>query len=340
MEVTTIPTLSSAAKEAAATKLNCKVNDLVVNSVSGGYSLNRRALVGHDDEWLFVKEVDKAILSGDGAEELAWLQKDYELTNHLRSQMPDIIPEWSQLVADDHSLLMSSYRSEDGWLWSLPTDNRIQHAYIQAVIDATKRIETAELDSDAYERLKLQPYFRDKLAYDDGLDLIIHNESIREQLNDKYESMLQTEAATHLRMAYRSILALLNDDEKLKQISLDAKNLANQPNDYFNHCDVRSDNLTYNPRTDEIKFVDWNWASYAPSKFGSTEFLIDMARRGVNVTPWKDELNRQLLAATVGVYANHCLWDPLSPESTLREMQAESAAISLSLYEMTDKQPV
>ena len=337
MEVTTTPTLFTAAKEAAATKLNCKVNDLVINSVSGGYSLNRRALVGHGDEWLFIKEVDKTILSGDGAAELAWLKKDYELTSHLRSQIPEIIPEWTQLVADEHSLLMSSYRTEEGWLWSLPTDTNIQHAYIQAVINATKKIEMAELDADVYERLRLQPYFRDKLAYDDGIDLIIHNESIRMQLKDKYESMLQTETATHLQMAYRSMLELLNNDEKLQQISLDAKNLANQPNDHFNHCDVRSDNLTYNPETGEIKFVDWNWASYAPAKFGSTEFLIDMARRGVDVTPWKGELNRQLLAATIGAYANRCLQDPLSPESTLREMQAESAAISLSLYEMTDE---
>lgn len=335
MEATTLPTLSPAAKEAAATKLNCKVDDLVINSVNGGYSLNRRALVGYNNNWLFAKEVDKSILSGDGAEELAWLQKDYELTSHLRSQMPEIVPEWAQLVGDDHSLLMSSYRAEDGWLWSLPTDADIQHAYIQAVIDATKKIEAAELDGDAYERLKLQPYFRDKLAYDDGLDLIIHNESIRRQLIDKYESMLQTEAATHLQIVYSCMLELLGNDEKLQQVRLDAKNLANQSNDHFNHCDVRSDNLTYHLETGEIKFVDWNWASYAPAKFGSTEFLIDMARRGVNVAPWKDELNRQLLAATVGVYANHSLWDPLSPESTLREMQAESAAISLSLYEIS-----
>lgn len=333
MTITSDVVLSLAARDAAAKKLGCSGDELDIVNVSGGYSLNRRALVGHENKWLFVKEVDKSILTGDGEKELSWLRKDYDLTSILKAQVPELIPEWSSLEANNHVLLMMSYRTDEGWIWSLPADEVIQHDYIQAVINATKKLEAVTINPAVSSHVNLQPFLRDELALDGGFNLITQNPSIREQLDTKYTAMAKIETVDWLRAAYNSILALLHDEDKLSKIIAHASGLMSQPNDRFNHCDVRSDNLTYHPATGEIKFVDWNWASYAPSKFGSTEFLIDMARRGVDVTPWLDELNPELLAATVGFYAGRCLNDPLSPESTLRTMQAESAAVALSLYD-------
>lgn len=124
----------------------------------------------------------------------------------------------------------------------------------------------------------------------------------------------------------------LHDDGALKHLKKQTTRLAELPNDCLNHCDVRSDNIAYNRQTGEVKFVDWNWASYAPAKFGATEFLLDMARKGVDISPWYEDMSVELLAATVGYYMIRSLKPPLTPGSTLREMQAETAAVANYLY--------
>lgn len=73
---------------AASERLDCKPEELIVTSVSGGYSRNRRALVGFDNSWIFVKEVDTDLLSDDGIEELDWLRKDYACVIALQNKVP------------------------------------------------------------------------------------------------------------------------------------------------------------------------------------------------------------------------------------------------------------
>ena len=112
-----------------------------------------------------------------------------------------------------------------------------------------------------------------------------------------------------------------------------AKEFAKQTEDCFNHSDVRSDNLAFNPQTGELKLVDWNWASYAPQGSGATEFLVDMARHGHDVTPWLGELNVEMLASFVGFFLTRSLKSPLKPGDNLRQMQALSAAVAYDLLQ-------
>jgi len=128
------------------------------------------------------------------------------------------------------------------------------------------------------------------------------------------------------------MIETLKSDDRLRELQQQTLNVANLPNNCLNHCDVRSDNIAYNEITGEVKFVDWNWVSYAPSKFGATEFLIDMARRGVDVSLWFGDMDSTFLAATVGHYMIRSLKKPLTQGNTLREMQAESAAVANYLY--------
>ena len=131
------------------------------------------------------------------------------------------------------------------------------------------------------------------------------------------------------------MIDLLGESDKLVDISVRAKRFAKQPEGCFDHSDVRSDNLAFHPQTGELKLVDWNWASYAPRGSGATEFLIDMARHGQDVTPWLDELNTEMLAAFVGFYLIRSLKPPLKPGDNLRQMQALSAAAAYDLLERT-----
>lgn len=334
MDDTTDNTISEKGRQASAIELGCGVDDIQIVDVNGGYSRNRRSIVGYKNKWIFAKEVDLDLLPDDGALEMGWLSKDYECTKILRQISPRIVPEWGKLVADNHVFLMPSYQAKDGWSWVLPSNFNRQIKYIQSVIDATKELELIEFDKDIIDKLNFHPYFRDELALDNGLRLVIRNKEVRNQLVIKYEAIANDESLVKLQPMIDKMINTLKDKKALNELASRAALLINQPNDYFGHCDVRSDNIAYNLKTGEIKFVDWNWASLTPQGFGATEFLIDMARRGIDVSPWADCLNIELLAAIIGVYLRRCLKDPLTLGGSLREMQAQSAAVALGLYEM------
>lgn len=329
---TTGSSISEKAIIAAAARLDCDISDIQIVDVSGGYSRNRRSLVGCGDRWIFAKEVDLDLLPDDGELELGWLRKDFECAKLLRRAMPEIAPDWGELTADGHVYLMTSYRAEDGWSWALPSDVSQQSKYIQAVVDATKKLELIKFEKDKIDELNFKPYFRDRIAQDDGLQLIIQNEEVRNELLAKYDAMAQDESLTDLRLSIHKMLELLKDNRALNELADKAATLINQPNDCFGHCDVRSDNITYNHLSGQVKLVDWNWASFTPRGFGATEFLIDMVRHGVDVSPWIDCINTEFLAALTGVYLRRSLKDPLKQGCTLRDMQIQSAAVAHRLY--------
>jgi len=322
--------ISQHARSVALDIMGIQNSQAQVVGVSGGYSRNRRALVGSDNRWVFVKEVDTQLLPEDPKEELWWLKKDYLCASELRKIVPALVPEWSQLESDGHILLMTSYRTADGWLWSPPQDPLLRARYIDAVISATKKLAAIKFDEGTIKDLGLNPLLRDELALDDGFAAIMQDDMVNDQLRQKYTSLLSKGGA--LKQQHAAMIKLLSNKSELLSVAQRAVDLAKQPNDSFGHCDVRSDNLAFHPETAEVRFVDWNWASYTPEGFGATEFLLDMSRRGFDVTPWSSELNIEMLAALVGFYAKRSLKDPLSPGSALRNVQAESASVAYSLY--------
>ena len=326
--------LTDRALQCAAAELGADLSDLQVTPVSGGFSRNRRALVSAGDKTIFVKEVDVDLLPDDGERELAWLKKDYEVTRLLQKVHPKFVADWIKLDGDGHVLMTTSYASADGWLWRPPAEKSVSKRYISAVVTATRELEKTELPHKVIEELQLQPFTTAKLGLDDGIDRIIAEADIRRQLIDNYRTLLPDQSEVNQRHC-QEIMELLSRSDELADISVRAKRFAKQPEDCFNHSDVRSDNLAFHPQTGELKLVDWNWASYAPQGSGATEFLIDMARHGHDVTPWLGELNTGMLAAFVGFYLIRSLKPPLQPGDTLRQMQALSAATAYDLLERT-----
>lgn len=305
-------------------------SNIAIHSVDGGYSRNRRAIIDVGGKLVFAKEVDPTVLPDDGATELGWLKKDYDVVTELAKQGVNVVPDWAELHLDGQLLILPSYKKEDGWHWLPPEDESMRIDYIQAVVDATQKLEAVELPQELTERLSLQPFLRDEIAQYEGISPLFSNEMLRAQLVKNYKTL--EEKGSHLAIMSAEMAATLMDDAQLVDLQERTAQLADLPNDSFNHCDVRCDNLAYNESTGEVKFVDWNWASYAPKKFGATEFLLDMARRGVDVSPWYDDMSVDLLAATVGYYMIRSLKPPLTPGSTIREMQAETAAAANYLY--------
>ena len=326
--------LTDRALQCAAAELNVDLSELRITPVSGGFSLNRRALVSSGDRTIFVKEVDANLLSDEGERELGWLKKDYAVTRLLQKTYPQYVADWTKLADDGHVLMMSSYASSDGWLWQPPTDNSVAERYISTVITAVRELEKIKLPQELIEELQLQPFVARELGLDDGIDQIIADADIRRRLIDNYQKLLPNQLEINKRRC-QAIIELLEKRDELIDISVRAKEFAKQTEDCFNHSDVRSDNLAFNPQTGELKLVDWNWASYTPQGSGATEFLVDMARHGHDVTPWLGELNAEMLASFVGFFLTRSLKPPLKPGDNLRQMQALSAAAAYDLLERT-----
>lgn len=324
--------LTDRALQCAATELKVDSSELRITPVSGGFSLNRRALVSSGDRTIFVKEVDANLLSDEGERELGWLKKDYAVTRLLQKTYPQYVADWIELSDNGHVLMTSSYASSDGWLWQPPTDNSVAERYISTVITAVCELEKIKLPQELIEELQLQPFAARELGLDDGIDQIIADADIRRRLINNYQKLLPNQLEINQRRC-QAIIGLLEKRDELIDISVRAKNFAKQTEDYFNHSDVRSDNLAFNPQTGELKLVDWNWASYAPQGSGATEFLVDMARHGHDVTPWLGELNAEMLASFVGFFLTRSLKPPLKPGDNLRQMQALSAAVAYDLLE-------
>ena len=324
--------LTDRALQCAAAELNVDSSELRITPVSGGFSLNRRALVSSGDRTIFVKEVDANLLSDEGERELGWLKKDYAVTRLLQKTYPQYVANWTELADDGYVLMTSSYASSDGWLWQPPTDNSVAERYISTVITAVRELEKIKLPQELIEELQLQPFAARELGLDDGIDQIIADADIRSRLIDNYQKLLPNQLEINQRRC-QAIIELLEKRDELIDISVRAKEFAKQTEDCFNHSDVRSDNLAFNPQTGELKLVDWNWASYVPQGSGATEFLVDMARHGHDVTPWLGELNAEMLASFVGFFLTRSLKPPLKPGDNLRQMQALSAAAAYDLLE-------
>ena len=160
--------------------------DVVIHSVEGGYSRNRRAIIDINGESVFAKEVDTEVLPDEGTVELGWLKKDYEIVNEFAKHGITIVPEWAELHLNGRLLLLPSYKKEDGWEWTLPDDKAVGANYIQAVVDATKQLEITKLPEELTEKLYLQPFFRDEIAKYQGIAPLFVNPELRAQLVDRY----------------------------------------------------------------------------------------------------------------------------------------------------------
>lgn len=323
--------LSFATIAAAAVKLGCLPSETITSAVSGGYSHNRRGLIGYNDQWLFAKEIDPTQLAGDGTQERAWLYKDHACTEMIRTIAPEIVAEWSSLSADGQLMLMSSYRHEDGWVWLPPADSSMHEAYVTNVLATITRLATIHPAETQVDQLGLKPYIRDMIAHDSGIDMIISDPEVRRALSVDYQILEQTTEIATIRHAAQGMQVMLNDQSLLLSLRTAQNRLDQQPQLTLSHGDIRADNIVHNAELQQTKLVDFDWLSLAPEGFDTTEFLIDTARYGVDVLPWAELLNKDLLAATVGYYARRAIEDDDDRQS-LRNLKLESAAIAAWLY--------
>ena len=321
--------LTDRAIHCASELLDAEAESLVIRPVRGGFSYNRRAIVLSDARQLFVKEVDIDLLPDDGQLSIAWLRKEYEMVKVIQRLKPELVAEWIWLSDDEQVLVMSSYPEEEGWIWKPPIGPEVVD-YINSVLYITRDIEGMRFDEVEVRQLRLEPHLQLKLSRDDYLRRVVYDPELRRRLRDNYQSLLGG-GTGWARGRYEKMIELLGSVSRLRAFLERVEGLPVQSEECFNHCDLRSDNLAFNVRTGVIKLMDWNWASYAPRGYGATEFLLDIARHGHDICPWHDLLNVNMLAFFVGLYAGKSMERTLSQGSSLRQMQALSAATAYDI---------
>lgn len=309
--------------------------DLFVRPVTGGYSLNRRAVVSANGMYVFVKEVDEALIDGDGQQERAWLAKDQQLSTILQAKGFSAVAAWSRLSDDQNVLLLPAYRPEDGWLWEFPKDEIDGRQYVQAVMDAADALGQVHFSEEEKQRLALSPFFRDKIAEDAELPVLSDPED-RERIVAKCDALIG-DSDSRMASNFRALKTFVGDTDQQAAVREIARHLVLQQNDTFGHCDLRPDNVAYHPGRQELILVDWNWASFAPEGFAATEFLTSVARRGLDVSGWLGRINEPLLAALIGFFLRGCIKPNLGDDSLLRDHQAMAAAAALRM--LTDTSP-
>lgn len=326
------PTPSENALEFVAKQLSKSVDQFTIDRVTGGYSRNRRGLIHIGTQSFFVKEVDETLLPGDGQEERDWLAKDQGVMELLRSEAIELVPEESWLSTDSRVLMMTAYPASEGWLWDMPKDNALQQNYINAVVGACKELETATFTVEDEERLNLKPYFRDKLSDPVTYQAFFGLNDTIDNLVERFEQLASSSDNPEHRVLLHGLVVAFRHKSSLKELPNAMAKLRQQPNEVFSHCDTRTDNLTYNSELDKLILVDWNWASITPRGFGATEFLISVAARGADITPWLRDLNHDLLGTLVAFWSMCCMKPELIAGGNLRDHQAVSAAVTWDLF--------
>ncbi len=301
--------------------------------VSGGYSLNRRSIVQFKDKKYFIKEVDDTLVEGNGDTERGWLKKDHEIMRLLRSESIDIVPEWSDISKEGNMLITTAYSNDDGWLWGLPEDFELRTNYINQVIEASYDLEKATFSNEDIKKLSLNPYFRDKLSDPEEYNEFIKLENRTDKLVKKLQS-ISSILTEHQKPKISKLIEVIKNTNLIEDtIPKSMSELRLLPNSVFGHCDLRPDNLAFNPKNQKVVIVDWNWASLTPEMFGSTEFLIACDFRGADITRWRSDINKELLVVLMGFWLMTCLRPNLGKTTTLRDHQAISAAVAYNIYE-------
>ncbi|MEK7152738.1 MAG: hypothetical protein AAB834_02220, partial [Patescibacteria group bacterium] len=109
------------------------------------------------------------------------------------------------------------------------------------------------------------------------------------------------------------------------------------------HGDIRSDNVAYNPRTNETALVDWDWAEYACASLGRTAFVtavcFDIAKYGSADTLTIDEYRKYAdplsAIALAGYFLTEAGKPPVKPGSLghlRRVQQFKRGLIATELY--------
>lgn len=289
-----------------------------IAEVQAGHMAYHHYVASHDSIEIFVKEHDSSQFSDPQREahSRAYLAKEHAIYGHLRRNGFTAIPE-EVILIDDTLLAMSHLSEQEGWLWQAPKENT--SSYISDVLlrfNSLQTIDSMYARSEQHEvAASYETFWREGWdAIDDSVAV-----SIIQRIN---------ELTRNWEPAYQTAVDELISS--LETIRLHATTINKNPDLYFAHNDARQSNIAWHPEQG-ARIVDWSWADVAPKNADATMFLIDLAKSGHDIAPYKEAFNKDFALTLIGFWLAHSTWETRDSDTTVREHQIASASIAFQL---------
>lgn len=274
-----------------------------LRSVEGGFSQAKRGLITlPNGRHVFAK-------LGLHEHTKEWAKKEIGVYRFLNRQGYSYIPELLAVNEDESGFALAACLPEDGWNWKEEWSERRLAKTLEA-LDALAAIKPQGTD------LK---YFSEKALDEskDGWGPLVETADLRAKLLEK----LKDAGKDHL-------AATLNFETEAAK----SKRFVFQ-NTFLVHNDLRADNCAWNPKTQEVRIVDWNLTQMGDRRIDLSATLTHIHKYGFDVLPMcKDRLDADALHWLAGYFLKQSampIWDG-GPDH-LRDFQLLAGMTALDL---------
>lgn len=299
-------------------KLRYYKNTLQLQPVSGGHMEYNHAInILPSGQTIYTKQhTPNSYMDTARAERsLAYLQKEANIYNHLKANGYSRIPKNVDYSAG--TLAMDAMTQPDGWVWRHPTDSSQQEVYVQDVLQALDELEKIPPSNGSNPNIapSIVSFAEEGWAsYDENNKQIILHKL------DDYTKNAQNHQLSE------AALKLMADLDGLKQM---AQRIDYSQAKFFCHHDFRESNVAWHPLLG-ARIIDWSWAGPGLIDSDKTTFLIDLHKRGVDVTKHMQGFNRDHAITMIGFWLMHATW-PNYGKTDVRFQQLHSAVSAYDL---------
>lgn len=304
-------------RQKVATVLTASKEERIITEIQAGHMAYRHYTAAHNNATIFVKEHDAQQFTDPlrEAHSRAYLVKENTIYEHLRLHKFTSIPREFRLL-DDTLLALSHLSKEAGWLWYAPKENT--ENYIQDVLSSFSKLQAISpmnTDSAQFVAESYQTFWRE------GWDAIDNN-AIK-KITHRIDTLTQNWHPVHKSDAMQLV-------DYLEVLGVQSSVVDRNPEMFFSHNDARQSNIAWHPEKG-TRIVDWSWADIAPKNGDATMFIIDLAKSGHNVEPYKSNFNHEYALTLIGFWLAHSTWETRDSNTEVREHQIASASVALQL---------
>lgn len=293
----------------------------VVRANGGHMGYDRSIITTADGSYHFVKRHDDSAFTDDlkRSRSALYLQKEFQLYEHLRTYAPHSIPDDVRLL-DGDSLVMQGLPNEEGWHWRAPKDRA--ERYVADVLKTVFSLQDVPVVGEPFE-------------WTIKASCVTHLEEGWESVTDVTlgDIVRHVTAAVPVitREEFKSRARQLAND--LPRLAARAKNLTVPEKQFFAHHDLRQANVAWHPEHG-AKIVDWSWAGPGREHSDTTTLLIDLHKTGHDVSEYMRYFNRDHALTLIGFWLAHSLLPTIGDDKTVRFQQLLS---SVSAYDLLAK---
>lgn len=247
---------------------------------------------------------------------MLYLQKEAYIYQYLRLNGFDALP--ASTGYHDGMLAMAALTEGDDWNWRHPQDALSQKQYIADTINALRTLSDVPIpEGDAIKPSFISFDEEGWGTYDDD-----NKKAIVAKLNN-YACVVTNDNLSD--SAYKLAANLDNLYANYKLTDYDQSMV-------MCHHDVRESNLAWHPQQG-TKIIDWSWAGAGLKNSDTTTFLIDLHKRGVDVSAYMSNFNKDHALMMIGFWLTHSTWP--EGDTDVRFQQVHSAVAAYELLKAT-----